>query len=40
MTIGLSTTARNNRLNAIRDLIDGGAGAGLIRIYDGSLPAT
>lgn len=40
MAIGLSTTVRNNMLNAIRDAIDGGAGAGLLRIYDGSRPAT
>lgn len=40
MALGLSTTVRNNRLNAIRDAIDGGAGAGLLRIYDGSRPAT
>ena len=40
MALGYSTTARNNRLNAVRDLIDGGAGAGLLRIYDGSRPAT
>lgn len=40
MTIGLATTVRNARLNAIRDAADAGAGAGLIRIYDGSRPAT
>src|SRR5687768_1599424 len=27
-------------MTAVRDAIDGGAGAGLIRIYDGSRPAT
>jgi len=40
MALGYSTTARNNQLSALRDLIDGGAGAGLLRIYDGSRPAT
>lgn len=40
MAVGLSTTIRNNMLNQIRDAIDGGAGAGLLRIYDGSRPAT
>lgn len=40
MALGYSSTARNNRLAAVRDLIDGGAGAGLLRIYDGSRPAT
>lgn len=40
MALGISTTVRNNMLNQIRDGIDGGAGAGLIRIYDGSRPAT
>jgi hypothetical protein len=40
MALAYSTTARNNQLAALRDLIDGGAGAGLLRIYDGSRPAT
>jgi len=31
--------ARNAQLNAIRDLIDAGAGPGLCRIYDGAQPA-
>lgn len=38
--IAYSTTVRNNRLNQVRDGIDGGAGAGLLRIYDGTRPAT
>lgn len=38
--LAYSTTVRNNRMNQVRDAIDGGAGAGLIRIYDGSRPAT
>jgi hypothetical protein len=38
--LAFSTTVRNNRLNAVRDAVDGGAGAGLLRIYDGSRPAT
>lgn len=40
MALGLATTLRNSRLNLIRDAIDAGAGAGLLRIYDGSRPAT
>lgn len=40
MAISYSTTIRNNRLNQVRDAIDGGAGAGLLRIYDGTRPAT
>lgn len=40
MAISYSTTVRNNRLNQVRDAIDGGAGAGLLRIYDGTRPAT
>jgi len=38
--ISYSTTVRNAMLAALRDAIDGGAGAGLFRIYDGSRPAT
>lgn len=40
MALGLSTTIRNNRLAQISAAIDGGSGAGLLRIYDGSRPAT
>lgn len=40
MTLGLSTTLRNNRLDQIRALIDAGVSAGLLRIYDGARPAT
>lgn len=40
MALAYSTTVRNNRLVQVRDAIDGGAGAGLFRIYDGSRPAT
>jgi hypothetical protein len=39
MTIAYSTTVRNSRLQVVRDAIDGGS-AGLLRIYDGSRPAT
>ena len=38
--ISYSSTVRNAMLAALRDAIDGGAGAGLFRIYDGSRPAT
>ena len=40
MALGLATTVRNSRLNAIRDAIDAGVGPGLLRIYDGARPAT
>lgn len=40
MAIAYSTTVRNNRLNQVRDAIDGGAGAGKLRIYTASRPAT
>lgn len=40
MAIAYSTTLRNNRLDQITSAIDGGTGAGLLRIYDGSRPAT
>lgn len=40
LALAYSTTARNNRMNQVRDAIDGGAGAGLWRIYDGARPAT
>jgi hypothetical protein len=40
MALALATATRNNMLNQIRDAIDAGAGAGLLRIYDGTRPAT
>lgn len=40
MTIAYKTELRNSKLDAITALIDAGAGAGLIRIYDGTRPAT
>jgi hypothetical protein len=40
MALGLATALRNSRLNLIRDAIDAGAGAGFLRIYDGTRPAT
>lgn len=39
MTVGLDATLRSTRMNAITTAIDAGA-AGLLRIYDGSRPAT
>ena len=39
MTLGLATTLRNARLDQITTAIDAGT-AGLLRIYDGSRPAT
>lgn len=40
MTLGLVTATRNSRLNLIRDAVDAGSGAGKLRIYDGTRPAT
>lgn len=40
MALGYVVGVRNTRLNAVRDAIDAGAGAGLLRIYDGTRPAT
>jgi len=40
VTVGLVTAVRNSRLNAIRDAIDAGSTGGLLRIYNGSRPAT
>jgi hypothetical protein len=40
MTLGLSTTTRNNRLNQIKTAIDAGGAAGFLRVYDGTRPAT
>jgi hypothetical protein len=39
MSLTLSTAARNARVDALVDLVDGGSGAGKVRIYDGSRPA-
>jgi hypothetical protein len=35
----LNTDARNAAADAVVDLIDGGSGAGTIKIYDGTAPA-
>jgi hypothetical protein len=40
MALGLSSTVRNNRLTQILNAIDGGTGAGTLKIYDGTRPAT
>lgn len=40
MAIGLSETVRNNRLTQIVNALDGGAGAGTVKFYDGSRPST
>lgn len=40
MALGLNTTLRNNMLDEITTDIDAGAGAGTLRIYDGTQPAT
>ena len=39
MTIKISTAARNGMADFLVDLLDAGAGAGKIRIYDGTQPA-
>lgn len=40
MAVGYSTDVRNARLQVVADAVDGGSGAGKLRIYDGSRPAT
>lgn len=40
MALAFSTTCRNNMLDEIAALVDGGAGAGLLRIYNGTRPAS
>ena len=40
MAIAYIEALRNNMLDEITALVDAGAGAGLLRIYDGSRPAT
>lgn len=39
MGLRLNTAARNAACDAIVDLIDGGSGAGVLRIYSGAQPA-
>lgn len=40
MALAFSVATRNNEMDEITAVIDGGAGAGVIKIYDGSRPAT
>lgn len=40
MALAFATTLRNSMLNQITAALDAGAGAALIRIYDGTRPAT
>lgn len=40
MALGFLVALRNNELDEITTLIDAGAGAGTLRIYDGARPAT
>lgn len=40
MTIRLATTARNASTDGVVDLLDAGAGAGTLKIYTGSQPAS
>lgn len=39
MTVRLADDVRNGRVDEVRDQIDAGSGAGIIRIYTGSQPA-
>ena len=39
MAISYSTTVRSSRVTAVKDAIDGGSGAGTIKVYSGSVPA-
>lgn len=40
MAISYATTLRNTRMDAIKLAVDAGSGAGILRIYDGTRPAT
>lgn len=40
MAVGYSTDVRNARLQVVADAVNGGSGAGKLRIYDGLRPAT
>jgi hypothetical protein len=40
MALGYVTSVRNARLDAVNAALNAGAGAGLLRIYDGTRPAT
>lgn len=40
MALAFATALRNNMLDQIKTSLDAGAGAALIRIYDGTRPAT
>lgn len=40
MAIGISTAARSAACDAVVDLVDGGSGAGVLRVYTGSKPAS
>lgn len=40
MALGFPTALRSSRATAIRDAIDAGAGAGKVRIYNATRPAT
>lgn len=40
MALGINVTVRNTRMDAVKDAVDAGAGAGVIKIYNGSRPLT
>lgn len=40
MALAYATTLRNARLDAVDDDVNGGGGAGFLRIYDGTRPAS
>lgn len=40
MALGINATVRSNEMDEITTAVDAGAGAGLLKIYDGTRPAT
>ena len=40
MALGIAVAVRNTRMDAIKDAVDAGAGAGVIKIYDATRPST
>ena len=40
MSLGIATAVRNSKMDALASAVDAGAGAGLLRIYDGVRPIT
>jgi len=40
MALGVATAVRNTKMGKMADAVDAGAGAGLLRLYDGTRPIT